>query len=86
MTESVMPGYEFGTWNGVMLPAQSPQAIVSRLNEEINKALQDPEVRDRLEQQGAEPRGTTVDEYVQFVRRETERWTTVIRTADVKLD
>ena len=83
-SESAMPGFEVGSWHGIMVAAQTPSAIIKRLNGEIVKALQDPDLRGRLEQQGTEPRGTTPEEYTAHLKSETERWSKVIRTAGIK--
>ena len=84
--ETVMPGFEIGIWFAVMAPARTPSAVVSRLNSEIVKALQDRDLRSRLEQEGAQVLGTTPDEYGAYLKGELERWSKVIKTAGVKLE
>ena len=55
LAESGMPGFEVGAWQGLMVPANTPKPIIQRLNAEVMKALQSPEVRQKLALQGAEP-------------------------------
>jgi tripartite-type tricarboxylate transporter receptor subunit TctC len=86
LSETVMPGFEVGNWNAVMVPAQTPPAIVTRLNGEILKALQDAGLKSRLEEQGAEPRSSTPEEYNLYLKSELERWTKVVKTAGVKVE
>lgn len=81
-----MPGFEVGSWFGVMAPAKTPPAIVKRLNSEIVKALQDPDVRSRLARENAEPLGSTPEEYGAYLKSELERWTRIIKSAGVKLE
>lgn len=58
LAESGMPGFEVGAWQGVMVPANTPAPIIQQLNSEVMKALQTPEVRQKLALQGAEPLGS----------------------------
>ncbi len=81
-----IPGFEVGTWYGLMSPAKTPPAIVRAINAAMVKALQDPELRTRLARYDVEPRGSTPEEYAAFLRSELERWTKVIRSAGLKLE
>jgi tripartite-type tricarboxylate transporter receptor subunit TctC len=84
MNEAGMPGFEIGTWVGVMAAAKTPAAIVNKLNAEIAKAMKDPAMTARLTQEGAEPLSATPEEYDAYLKREYERWSRVIKTAGVK--
>jgi tripartite-type tricarboxylate transporter receptor subunit TctC len=86
LAESGMPGFEVGAWQGVMVPAATPKPIVERLNTELNKALQNPEVRAKLAQQGAEPLGSTPAEYGAYVKKELARWGQVVKASGVTID
>lgn len=86
LAESGMPGFEVGAWQGVMVPAGTAPAIVERLNVEINKALKSSDVRARLAQQGAEPLGSTPQEYSAYVKKELARWAGVVKATGVTLD
>lgn len=84
--ETVMPGFEAGAWQGVMVPAGTPPAVVQRLNTEIIRALQSTDVKEKLAQQGAEPLGSTPEEYGSYITKELARWATVVKATGIKLD
>jgi tripartite-type tricarboxylate transporter receptor subunit TctC len=86
LAESGMPGFEVGAWQGVMVPTGTPQAVVDKLNAEIVKALNSPDVRQRLALQGAEPLGSTPQEYGAYVKKELARWAGVVKATGVTLD
>jgi tripartite-type tricarboxylate transporter receptor subunit TctC len=86
LAESGMPGFEVGAWQGVMVPTGTPQAVVDKLNAEIVKALNSPDVRQRLALQGAEPLGSTPQEYGAYVKKELSRWAGVVKATGVTLD
>ena len=86
LSETVMPGFEAGAWQGIMLPANTPKAVVQRLNAEINKALQSAEVKEKLALQGAEPLGSTPEEYGAYVKKELARWAAVVKAKGVTLE
>ena len=86
LAETVMPGFEAGAWQGVMVPAKTPAALVQRLNAEINKALKSEEVRAKLAAQGAEPLGSTTEEYRSYIGQELLRWAGVVKSTGVTLD
>ena len=86
LAESGMHGFEVGAWQGVMVPAGTPPAVVERLNAEIVKALKSPDVRERLALQGAEPLGSTPQEYGAYVKKELVRWASVVKATGVTLD
>ncbi|MDD2546955.1 MAG: tripartite tricarboxylate transporter substrate binding protein [Burkholderiaceae bacterium] len=84
--ETVMPGFEAGAWQGVMVPAGTPAAVVQRLNSELLKALKSPEVLEKLAQQGAEALGSSPEEYGVYVKKELARWAGVVKATGVSLD
>ena len=86
LAESGMPGFEVGAWQGIMAPAGTPRPVIDRLNAEIVKALQSPDVRARLAVQGAEPLGSTPDEYAVYVRKELERWGRIVKATGVSIE
>lgn len=86
LSESGMPGFEVGAWQGVMVPAGTPKAVIDRLNAEIMKALNSPVVKQKLALQGAEPLGSTPEEYGAYIKSEIVRWTKVARDTGIKLD
>ncbi len=86
LAETVMPGFEAGAWQGIMVPANTPKAVVQRLNAEINKALQSAEVKEKLALQGAEPLGSSPEEYGAYVKKELARWAAVVKATGVTLE
>jgi len=86
LAETVVPGFEMGAWQGIVVPAGTPPAIIDTLNQHIRKALQSPAVLKQLAAQGAQPLGDTPEEYGQYIRDEIQRWHEVIEEADVHLD
>ena len=84
--ETVLPGFEMSAWQGVVVPTGTPQAIVDRLNAELNKAMASPDVRARLALQGAEPLGGTAAQYAAYIQSESVKWGQVIKAAGVKAE
>lgn len=74
MAEAGLPGYETGSWYGVLLPAGTPAAIVARYNREIVKALKAPDVQQALTATGAEIVGSTPEEMGKFMQQEIAQW------------
>ncbi|MBA4005172.1 MAG: LacI family transcriptional regulator, partial [Delftia sp.] len=86
LAESGMSGFEAGAWQGVMVPAKTPAAIIQRLNQELMRALKDPGVVEKLQLQGAEGLGSTPEEYGAYIRSEIKRWAGVVKSTGVSLD
>lgn len=86
LAESGMTGFDAGAWQGVMLPAKTPDAIVQRLNAELMKALKDPGVLEKLRLQGTEPLGSTPQAYGDYINSEIKRWAGVVKSTGVSLD
>jgi tripartite-type tricarboxylate transporter receptor subunit TctC len=80
------PKVSVSLWYGLLAPAGTPAAAITRLNTEVNKIVQSPEVRDRLLAQGAEPMTGTPQAFGEFMRAEMAKWAPVVRQAGVKLD
>ena len=83
--KDTVPGFVVVTWFAIVAPPKTPAPIVARLNADINEALRDPGVRQRLENLSAEVVGGTLAENAAFFRSETELWHKVIKDANVKL-
>jgi len=84
VAESGFPGYEIDLWFGLMAPGRTPQPIQARLNAEVNKALQTPELREKLAAQFYEPLGGTPERFAAAIRVDMERYGKAIRTAGIK--
>ena len=86
IAESGLPGYEVFAWNGVLVPAGTPKAIVAQLNEEIRKAMQLPQVREKFSAQGFAASWNTPDQFAVFVRNEVEKWARTVKASGATLD
>jgi len=84
VAESGLPGFEVTSWFGVSAPARTPRPIVDRLNGEIVRALNTPDLRERLLGMGADPVGNTPEQYTLFVQNEIAKWGKVIKAAGIK--
>jgi tripartite-type tricarboxylate transporter receptor subunit TctC len=84
--EAGVPRFEAGSWLGLLAPAKTPKPVLARLSEVVVKAVRAPEVRSRLEAQGAEPAGGTPAEFAAQIRREYELNAKIIKIAGVKVD
>jgi tripartite-type tricarboxylate transporter receptor subunit TctC len=73
VAEQGLAGYETGSWYGILAPARTPGPVIARLNDEINKALASPDVRDALARDGAEPAGGTPQAFAEHIRAELKR-------------
>ena len=81
-----LPGFEMSAWQGIVVPTATPREIVARLNAEINKAVQNADLRQRLATQGAEPLGGTSEHYAAYIRSELGRWTKVVKDSGARVD
>jgi tripartite-type tricarboxylate transporter receptor subunit TctC len=86
MDESGFPGWETGPWFGILVRAGTPDGVVRRLNAELVRALNAPEVRERLLAQGANPVGDTPEAFAAFIRAESARWGKVVKDAGIRAD
>ena len=86
LAEQGAKGFESGSWQGVMLPARTPEAVVQRVNQVLLAAIRPPEVRSRLTGQGAEVITMTPAETHKFFNAERARWRTVVQAANLQLD
>lgn len=80
------PRVAVSLWYGLLAPAATPAAIVTRLNAEVAKILQSADVREKLAAQGAEPMPGTPQAFASFMREEMAKWAPVVKQAGVKLD
>ena len=86
LAETGVPGFNAVGWFGLFAAAKTPQPIVSRLNTEISALLQEPQTRDRLLAQGAEPQPGPPADLGKYLAREIEVWSKVIREAGIRAD
>ena len=86
MAEAGLPGFESLNWNGIVGPADMPRDIVNRLNREFVRALNSPEVKEKISAQGNYVVGDTPEQFANFIRAESDKWARVVKKASIKLD
>jgi tripartite-type tricarboxylate transporter receptor subunit TctC len=79
LSETVLPGFDVGTWFGLLAPAATPPAIVQKLNAEIVKIIQQPEVRKQMLEAGSEPMGNTSQQMAAQIKAELEAFEAVVK-------
>lgn len=86
INESGFQGFDAVTWFGLLAPAGTPRDVVARLNAEFNKALQNPELRQKLGNEGADPAGGTPEQFAALIRDELPRWGKVVKESGARVD
>lgn len=86
LVESGFPEIDMVGWNGVHVPARTPRAVIDKINSDINRLLQSPELKEKLLAAGFEPAQTTVEAFDAFVKKDVGRYTKVIRESNIRLD
>ena len=86
MSEAGVPGYETSIWNGILAPAGTPKAIVTRLHDTIVSILKTPQAQERYANVGAEIRYNSPEEFAVLIRAEMAKWAKVIKAAGIKPD
>ena len=86
MNEAGVPGYDADAWFGLLAPAATPKDIIARLHAEVTKALQAPDLRERLRGIGATPGSGTPEQFTAMVRSEVAKWSNVVKRAGVRVD
>ena len=81
-----VPAYEVVNWFGILAPVGTPAAIIMRVNDELNKALNMPQIKDSLRAQGADATGGSVDEFTRIIRADFTKWAKVVRESGARVD
>ena len=81
-----VPGYVVELWHGTMAPAGTPQPIINALNAAINRAMETPEMKKNLEQQGMIPTGGTPARFGERIAADYKNWLKVVQSAKIKVD
>jgi tripartite-type tricarboxylate transporter receptor subunit TctC len=80
-----LPGFEAVAWYAIVAPPKTPRTIVDKINTDVNEALRQPEIEDRLKKLSAETFGGSVEKTTKYMQEEVDRWGNVIKAADIKL-
>jgi tripartite-type tricarboxylate transporter receptor subunit TctC len=83
VAESGVPEYEHNDWNGLFAPAKTPRHVVAKVNTEVLRILQTPDVSTFFLQRGSEPAGTSPEGFTAFIRDYTPKWAKVIKAAGI---
>lgn len=86
IAEAGVPGFEADIWFGMLAPANTPRRIISRLNDVLVKVVRAPETRAQFEALGADPVGSSPEEFAAFIRKETEKYAKVVKLSGAKVD
>ncbi len=86
VAEAGLKGFETGSWQGVVAPAGTPKEAVARLNTEITRILNTPEMKENLARQGAEVYTMTSEQLGSWLKSEIEKWAKVVKAANLKLE
>jgi tripartite-type tricarboxylate transporter receptor subunit TctC len=86
VSEAGVPGYEAVIWLGFMAPKGTPAAVVERLNREITRAANAPEMREAWATQGAVPMAMGPEEFGRFLREDIDKWAKVVKVSGAKAD
>jgi tripartite-type tricarboxylate transporter receptor subunit TctC len=86
IAESGYPGFEADTWYGMLAPAKIPPALVVQVNAAVTKMLAQPDFKERLAHEGAQPAGGTPAQFAAYIKSETDKWAKIVRMAKVKVE
>jgi tripartite-type tricarboxylate transporter receptor subunit TctC len=86
LSEAGVPGYESGIWLGLMAPAGTPRPVLERLNHEVNRIIDSPEVKESWLKQGTFAMGMSIDQFDKFLRDEIVKWRKVVQVSGAKAD
>ncbi|APW39528.1 hypothetical protein RD110_21835 [Rhodoferax koreense] len=86
VAESGIPGFEIGTWLGIMAPTGTPTAVVDKINAEIRRVIADPAVKEKLTTQGFVLVDETPDQFNRYLKTEYAKWSKLIKDADIKAE
>ena len=86
IAEAGFPGYELENWYGLLAPAGTPRTVVTKLNGEVVKILQTPDVKERLNSQGFEIRTSTPEKFAAYIKSEIVKWAKIVKDSGAKVD
>jgi len=86
ISESALPGYDFSSWYGLMVPAGTPQPVIGRLHDETVKALKLPDLQQRLASEGCDAVGSTPEQLAAYIKTEMARWAKVVKASGMQAE
>ena len=86
VAESGIPGFDITVWYGLLAPAATPKPLISRLNQELRKMAEIPDVKERLAAQGAEAMSSTPEEFAKRIRDDLAKWGKIVKASGARVD
>jgi tripartite-type tricarboxylate transporter receptor subunit TctC len=86
VAESGLPGFDVNVWYGLLAPAGTPAAVINKINRDVQKVLQEPDVRKQILAQGAQPVGDSPEHFGQTMKHEVQMWADVIRSSNISVE
>jgi tripartite-type tricarboxylate transporter receptor subunit TctC len=86
INEAGVPGYEANNWNGIVVPAKTPRAVIERLQRDVVAVLKESTVAERMAGAGLEPIGDTPSQFERYLKDEAAKWSKLIKTAGIKAE
>ena len=86
VAESGVAGYQANIWNGMLAPAATPRALITRLNQELVRVLSNPETRERFAAMGADAAHSSPEEFRAFIAAEEKKWARVVRETGMRVE
>jgi tripartite-type tricarboxylate transporter receptor subunit TctC len=83
ISESGLPGYQANIWNGLLVPARTPRAVIERLNSEVTRILAASDTRRHLGNSGSDAAPSSPEQFGTFIEAEIQRWAPVIKAAGI---
>ena len=86
LIEAGVPGYEVNAWSGIITTAGVPRPVLDKLNAAVNRAIAQPDTKERLFTLGSEGGGGTPEEFAALIKRDSAKWAEVVRRSGAKID
>ena len=86
IAEAGLPGYEQSAWHGLLAPAGTPQAIITKLHAEVLRALRSTDVAERFAAQGIDAIGSSPAEFAVFIKQDLAKYEKLVKTAGIRID
>jgi tripartite-type tricarboxylate transporter receptor subunit TctC len=86
IAESALPGYDFSSWYGLMVPSGTPAPVIARLHDETVKALKLPDLQQRLASEGCDPVGSTPEQLAAHIKNEMARWAKIVKASGMQAE
>ena len=86
MAEAAIPGYEYQAWFGIFAPVRTPRAVVDTISKEVARIVELPDVKKQCDAQGEDGRGSSPEDFARFVRSEIEKYTKLVKQANIRIE